>query len=89
MDPIEEINIQEVGTPSWMYTTPAVPDSYVPVTINLGFPVVDLPGCVEYHQDNKKDYSKTPLDRDLVNDCLLYTSPSPRDGCRSRMPSSD
>ena len=21
-------------------------------------------------------------------DCLLYTSPSPRDGCRSRMPSS-
>ena len=55
MDPIEEINIQEVGTPSWMYTTPSVPDNYVPVTINLGFPVVDLPGCVEYHQDNKKD----------------------------------
>ena len=24
----------------------------------------------------------------LVLDCLLYTSPSPRDGCRSRMPSS-
>ena len=22
------------------------------------------------------------------NSCLLYTSPSPRDGCRSRMPSS-
>ena len=58
MDPIEEINIREVGTPSWMYTTPSVPDNYVPVTINLGFPVVDLPGCVEYHQDNKKDYLK-------------------------------
>ena len=24
----------------------------------------------------------------LIADCLLYTSPSPRDGCRSRMPSS-
>ena len=24
----------------------------------------------------------------LSTDCLLYTSPSPRDGCRSRMPSS-
>ena len=24
----------------------------------------------------------------LSNGCLLYTSPSPRDGCRSRMPSS-
>ena len=23
-----------------------------------------------------------------VDTCLLYTSPSPRDGCRSRMPSS-
>ena len=23
-----------------------------------------------------------------ANLCLLYTSPSPRDGCRSRMPSS-
>ena len=23
-----------------------------------------------------------------VNDCLLYTSPSPRDGATSRMPSS-
>ena len=23
-----------------------------------------------------------------LEDCLLYTSPSPRDGCRSRMPSS-
>ena len=26
--------------------------------------------------------------RDLVDDCLLYTSPSPRDRTRSRMPSS-
>ena len=25
---------------------------------------------------------------DLVKDCLLYTSPSPRDRTRSRMPSS-
>ena len=26
--------------------------------------------------------------KDLVEDCLLYTSPSPRDGLLSRMPSS-
>ena len=25
---------------------------------------------------------------DLLRDCLLYTSPSPRDSCASRMPSS-
>ena len=28
------------------------------------------------------------LDRGNDYACLLYTSPSPRDGCRSRMPSS-
>ena len=28
------------------------------------------------------------LDLELINDCLLYTSPSPRDRTRSRMPSS-
>ena len=32
------------------------------------------------------DYARRILD--LVQDCLLYTSPSPRDGLLSRMPSS-
>ena len=34
-----------------------------------------------------KDLSKD-LDLDFTNICLLYTSPSPRDRTRSRMPSS-
>ena len=44
MDPIEEIeiNVGIVETPSWMYTPPAVPNTYVPVTIQLGFPIVNL-----------------------------------------------
>ena len=29
-----------------------------------------------------------PTDTDTSGDCLLYTSPSPRDGLLSRMPSS-
>ena len=32
--------------------------------------------------------SATKKDRERVKDCLLYTSPSPRDGLLSRMPSS-
>ena len=32
--------------------------------------------------------SKQPLDIDEIIDCLLYTSPSPRDRQKSRMPSS-
>ena len=30
----------------------------------------------------------TPINRDQIHTCLLYTSPSPRDGLLSRMPSS-
>ena len=58
MDPIEEINIpnvivQQIGSRSWMYTIPSVPNNDPPVTLQLGFPIVELPGCVETHQDNK------------------------------------
>ena len=35
---------------------------------------------------SKKDEEKKPLC--FINPCLLYTSPSPRDGSISRMPSS-
>ena len=73
MDPIEEINIQQVVIPqldgrSWMYYVPAVPNNNPPVTIQLGFPIVELPGCVEAHPDNKIGANNLPLDRDLVND---------------------
>tara|TARA_B100001057_G_C22808400_1_gene934401 strand:- start:578 stop:1384 length:807 start_codon:yes stop_codon:yes gene_type:complete len=73
MDPIEDLNIIQLDIPQldgrgWMYAPPIVPSTYVPVTIKLGFPIVDLPGCVEFNKDNKKDASKLPLDRDLVND---------------------
>ena len=40
--------------------------------------VLGMFGCEEY---GLEDY-------DLLLDCLLYTSPSPRDGLLSRMPSS-
>ena len=73
MDPIEEINVQQVGIPqidgrSWMYQVPAVPNNDPPITIKLGFPIVELPGCVEAHPDNKIGAKNLPLDRNLVND---------------------
>ena len=71
MEPIEEINIQSITIPqarSWMYQIPAVPNNDPPVTLQLGFPIVELPGCVEAHPDNKIGASNLPLDRNLVND---------------------
>ena len=40
--------------------------------------------CHRGARDTWRDQSKVPL----INGCLLYTSPSPRDRTRSRMPSS-
>ena len=73
MDPIEEIDVQQIIIPqldgrSWMYRVPAVPNNDPPVTIQLGFPIVELPGCVEAHPDNKIGANNLPLDRNLVND---------------------
>ena len=73
MDPIQEINIpnitiRQIGSRSWMYQIPSVPNNNPPVTLQLGFPIVELPGCVEAHPDNKIGASYLPLDRDLVND---------------------
>ena len=72
MEPIEEISItvRKVEIPSWMYTPPNVPSATVPVTIQLGFPIVEMPGCVEAHPDNKMRIGPNglPLDRNLVND---------------------
>ena len=100
MDPIYDIGIDDITVyipePNSIHP-PVLPNIHPPVTVDLGFPVVDIPGCVKAHQDNNREGK--PWDKDLVNDdpdqtmvlcphCLLYTSPSPRDRTRSRMPSS-
>ena len=71
MEPIEvipNITIQQIGGRTWLYQIPVIPNIHPPVTLQLGFPIVELPGCVESHQDNKINSSNLPLDRDLVND---------------------
>ena len=66
--------------PSWLTDNPpqAIP-IYGPVASPdmIGVPVIDIPGCVEAHEQNSNSII-----------CLLYTSPSPRDDPLSRMPSS-
>ena len=48
---VREIEIPEVITATEYYTsTPLAP----PVVVNIGVPVVDVPGCVEAHESNNK-----------------------------------
>ena len=72
MEPIEEIGIPNVTIPQivqrdWLIGVPFVPNNDPPVTLQLGFPIVEMPGCVTMHKDNKDHVSGRPFDRDLVN----------------------
>ena len=57
---IKEIKIREVEIPTWTFQDPSQSLPYAaPVTVNIGVPIVDIPGCVEAHEANNG--SKTLL----------------------------
>ena len=73
MDPIPNVpviqtyqirNFREPYIPIWTLRQPYLPN-FDPITNYIGFPIVDMPGCVETHRDNRRDGK--PWDRDLVN----------------------
>ena len=72
MEPIKPIGIPNITIPQvaqrdWIYGIPFVPSNHSPVTLQLGFPIVEMPGCVTMHKDNKDHVTKMPFDHDLVN----------------------
>ena len=50
---IRNVEVRDINVPSWMTTPPRLP-SAPPVTVEIGVPIIDIPGCVEAHIDNKK-----------------------------------
>ena len=72
MEPIKEIGIPNITIPQvkqsdWVYGIPFIPNNDPPVTLQIGFPIVDMPGCVTMHKDNKNHVTGLPFDHDLVN----------------------
>ena len=73
MSEIKQINIPNITIPKfgtndvWLNGVPFVPNNDPPVTLQLGFPIVDMPGCVTMHKDNKDHVTGRPFDKDLVN----------------------
>ena len=73
MEPIQKIDIPNVVIPQfgtnevWLNGVPFVPSNHPSVTTQIGFPIVEMPGCVKMHQDNKDHVTKMPFDHDLVN----------------------
>ena len=72
MEPINEIGVPNVTIPQvkqsdWIYGIPFIPNNDPPVTLQIGFPIVDMPGCVKMHKDNQNHVTRLPFDKDLVN----------------------
>jgi len=49
----------------WLHTTSEAVPPEVPVVVNIGKPIVDMPGCVTVHKENLKQRSKNKM---LVDD---------------------
>ena len=54
---VKEINIPKIWGADATILHPQVP--YVPVTVQIGKPIVDIPGCVEAHELNKTEAGGT------------------------------
>ena len=73
MSEINEINIPNIVIPKfgtnevWLNGVPFVPNNHPSVTTQIGFPIVDMPGCVKMHKDNQDKVTRLPFDKDLVN----------------------
>ena len=52
---IKDISIDPIST--YRYTPPSIPAA-PPVTVDIGTPIVDMPGCVEAHEVNEEDNFK-------------------------------
>ena len=71
-----------------------MPDGSKPLTFRLNWPSdsITAPRTAELLSEMWGEIGITlemqPVDPDALTSCLLYTSPSPRDRTRSRMPSS-
>ena len=67
LSPIETgtVTIANINTP-WMRTAPQAIPWTPPVTVNIGVPVVEMPGCVKIHKEN----ARNPQNKSstLVND---------------------
>ena len=73
MSEINEIKVPNVVIPKfgtnevWLNDVPFIPSNHPSVTTQIGFPIVEIPGCVKMHKDNQDKVTRMPFDKDLVN----------------------
>ena len=68
VDNVNTVQIPNVFVPNWQQYQPTVAHLIPPVVVNIGNPIIDMPGCVKMHRDNQYHKSGLPVDRNLVED---------------------
>jgi len=61
------VTIPNIFVPNWQQYERSVDHLVPPVVLNIGNPIVDMPGCVKAHQDNQMHVSGLPKDKNLVD----------------------
>ena len=63
---MSDVTVPNIFVPNWQSQQPSVDHLVPPVVLNIGNPIVDMPGCVKAHQDNQYHKSGLPVDKNLV-----------------------
>ena len=61
------VTIPNVFVPNWQQYERSVDHLVPPVVLNIGNPIINMPGCVKAHQDNQMHVSGLPKDKNLVD----------------------
>ena len=65
---ISDVRVLNVFVPNWQNLQPNVDHLVPPVVLNIGNPIVNIPGCVEMHKDNQYHVNGLPVDKNLTKD---------------------
>lgn len=60
---VSNVSIPNVYTPEWLKNSPVVPIPRVPVTDQIGLPVIQYPGCVTAHESNEEQLKEDDPDK--------------------------
>ena len=55
--------VPNIYTPDWLQSEPVVPFPLVPITQQVGVPVIQYPGCVTAHESNREQLKKDDPDK--------------------------
>ena len=61
-------SVPNLYVPNWARSQPVTNHLVPPVVVNVGVPIINLPGCAKMHKDNQRHKNGIPIDKNLMED---------------------